>query len=123
MIRGAADRLCFVISRGKCDILEYYGAGAWGADIAYVVQPRPVGLSDAVFRAAALIGQTEPVVIGLPDTIWSSPDALQSPPCDVHSLLLFPVLHPGFFDLVLTHSPGCVINMIVNECGANRQCS
>ena len=27
MIRGGADKICFVISPGKSDILEYYGAG------------------------------------------------------------------------------------------------
>src|SRR3978361_1522825 len=63
MIRGGADKLCFVISPGKSDILEYYGAGAWGAEIVYVVQPNPAGLCDAIFRAVSLIPQTEPVVI------------------------------------------------------------
>ena len=27
MIRGGADKICFVISPGKSDIMEYYGAG------------------------------------------------------------------------------------------------
>ena len=54
MIRGGAEKLCFVISPGKSDILEYYGAAAWGAEIAYVVQPSPAGLCDAIFRAAFL---------------------------------------------------------------------
>ena len=31
MIAGGADKLCFVISPGKSDILEYYGAGVGGA--------------------------------------------------------------------------------------------
>jgi glucose-1-phosphate thymidylyltransferase len=118
MIRGGADKLCFVISPGKSDILEYYGAGTWGADIAYVVQPRPVGLCDAVFRAAALIRQTEPVVIGLPDTIWSPADALQVLPSDVLSLLLFPVEHPELFDSVMTDADGRVIQIIVKQRGA-----
>src|ERR1700712_4421350 len=61
MIRGGANKLCFVISPGKTDILEYYGARLWGADIAYVVQADPAGLCDAVFRAAPLVNQTEPV--------------------------------------------------------------
>ena len=45
MIRGGADKICFVISPGKSDIMEYYGAGYGDATIAYVVQPqaaRPV---------------------------------------------------------------------------------
>src|SRR5437763_655089 len=53
MLRGGADKVCFVIAPGKSDILHYYGGGYGGASIAYVVQPRPGGLCDAVFRAAA----------------------------------------------------------------------
>src|ERR1700712_4172040 len=70
MILAGATKLCFVISPGKTDILEYYGGRLWGADIAYVVQPVPGGLCDAVFRAAPLIGEDEAVLIGLPDTVW-----------------------------------------------------
>ena len=40
-VLGGANKLCFVISPVKSDILEYHGSGAWGADIAYVVQPSP----------------------------------------------------------------------------------
>ena len=41
MIRGGADKLCFVISPGKGDILHYYGSRLWGADIMYaVLDPR-----------------------------------------------------------------------------------
>ena len=74
MIRGGADKICFVISPGKSDILEYYGAGYGDAAIAYVVQPRPSGLCDAIFRAAPLIAADEPVIVGLPDTIWFPED-------------------------------------------------
>ena len=52
MIRGGADKLCFIIAPHKTDILEYYGTRAWGAEIAYVAQARPSGLCDALFRAA-----------------------------------------------------------------------
>ncbi len=102
MIRGGANKLCFVISPGKSDILTYYGAGAWGADIAYVVQPSPAGLCDAIFRAAPLIPQTEPVLIGLPDTIWYPADAAALLPDHTLSFLLFPVKHPELFDAVTT---------------------
>ena len=44
MIRAGADKLCFVVSPCKTDILEYFGSRLWGADIAYVVQPSPGGL-------------------------------------------------------------------------------
>ncbi len=115
MIKAGATKLCFVISPGKSDILEYYGAGAWGADIAYVVQPSPAGLCDAIFRAAPLIPQTEPVVIGLPDTVWTPLDALAHLPPDVLSFLLFPVERPEFFDAVLTDPQGFVTRIAVKQ--------
>jgi len=118
MIRGGAAKLCFVISPGKSDILEYYGAGAWGANIAYVVQPSPAGLCDAIFRAAAIIPQTEPVLIGLPDTIWSPVDALASLPDDELAFLLFPVEHPEFFDAVVMDQDGRVVQIAVKQKGA-----
>jgi glucose-1-phosphate thymidylyltransferase len=51
MLTAGAKKLCFVISHGKSDILEYYGGRIGEADISYVVQPRPAGLCDAIFRA------------------------------------------------------------------------
>src|SRR4051794_29459578 len=101
MVLGGATKLCFVISPGKTDILQYYGSRLWGADIAYVVQPAPGGLCDAVFRARPLIGNDEEVLIGLPDTVWSPEDALLSLPDGTLSLLLFPVDHPELFDAVV----------------------
>ena len=59
MVRAGADKLCFVISPGKTDILEYYGARVWGAHIAYVVQPMAGGLCDAIFCAHPLIHRAE----------------------------------------------------------------
>src|ERR671921_129321 len=76
MVRGGADKICFVISPGKGDILEYYGAGYGAATIAYVVQPQASGLCDAIFRATPLIADHEPVMVGLPDTIWFPETAL-----------------------------------------------
>ncbi len=115
MIRGGADKLCFVISPGKSDILEYYGSGLWGADIAYVVQPKPGGLCDAVFRALPLIGPEEPVLVGLPDTIWFPEDGLAQLPDDRLSFLLFPVARPEFFDAVVTRDDGEVEEIQVKQ--------
>src|SRR3954452_12885219 len=70
MVKGGADKLCFVISPGKSDILEYFGASYRDVAIAYVVQERPGGLCDAVFRARPFVQPDEPVLVGLPDTIW-----------------------------------------------------
>jgi tRNA (mo5U34)-methyltransferase len=117
MVAGGADKLCFVISPGKSDIMEYYGSAAWGAEIVYAVQPAPAGLCDAIFRAAPLISQTEPVVIGLPDTVWSPSGALRELPSDVLSFLLFPVEHPELFDAVVTDLDGRVLEIRVKQPG------
>ena len=105
MILAGARKLCFVIAPGKSDILRYYGdrVGPPGqeADIAYVVQPRPGGLCDAIFRAAPLVHPDEPVVVGLPDTIWFPRDALTRLPRDRLAFLLFPVDRPELFDAVI----------------------
>ena len=65
MLLAGADKICLVISPGKSDILSYYGGGIGAADFAYVVQPNPGGLCDAIFRALPLIPPQEQVVVGL----------------------------------------------------------
>src|SRR4051795_8580810 len=70
MVLGGASRICFVISPGKSDILEYYGGMAYSATLCYAVQPEPRGLCDAIFRALPVIDDRSPVMVGLPDTIW-----------------------------------------------------
>src|SRR5262245_14136070 len=70
MILGGADKICFVISPGKSDILEYFGDSYSGASIVYLVQPKASGLCDAIFRAQCVVAADEPVIVGLPDTIW-----------------------------------------------------
>lgn len=101
MIRGGADKICFVIGAAKSDILEYYGSGYGSTAAVYVVQPSPAGLCDAIFRAAPLIGEDEPVMVGLPDTVWFPETGLAGLPDDRLSFLLFPVEHPEFFDAVV----------------------
>lgn len=101
LILGGADKICMVISPGKSDILEYYGDHYAGAEIAYVVQPGAEGLCDAVFRASRIVGPNEPVLVGLPDTIWFPEDGLRALPDADLSFLLFPVEHPEFFDAVV----------------------
>ena len=118
MIAGGAEKLCFVIGPGKTDILEYYGSRLWGADIAYVVQPQPGGLCDAVFRALPLVGHEEGVMIGLPDTIWLPANGLCALPNDKLSFLLFPVDRPEFFDAVVTDEGGRVQQIQVKQRGA-----
>ena len=108
MIRAGADKLCFVISPGKSDILEYYGSSIGNVDVCYVVQPEARGLCDAIFRALPFVGERESVVVGLPDTIWFPEDALHALPDDVLSFLLFPVDRPELFDAVVTGPDGAV---------------
>jgi dTDP-glucose pyrophosphorylase len=115
MMRGGADKICFVIAPGKSDILEYYGGGYGAAAIAYVVQPRPSGLCDAIFRAAPLVTPDEPVIVGLPDTIWFPADALGELPDDRLSFLLFPVDEPRLFDAVVMDEDGSVLEIQVKS--------
>ncbi|MGQ9367760.1 sugar phosphate nucleotidyltransferase [Azospirillum sp. ST 5-10] len=115
MMRGGADKIAFVIAPGKFDILQYYGTRLDGADFAYVVQPRPGGLCDALFRARPLVHPSEPVLIGLPDTVWFPEDALAALPDDRLAFLLFPVDRPELFDAVVTGDADRVVEIRVKS--------
>ncbi len=115
MIRAGATRLCFVISPGKSDILEYYGASFRGIPIVYVVQALPRGLCDALFCAAPLIAEADDILLGLPDTVWFPEDGLAQLPSDVLAFLLFPVEHPEFFDAVIADEHGVVLRIEVKQ--------
>jgi glucose-1-phosphate thymidylyltransferase len=116
MLAAGVTKICFVISPGKSDILEYYGNGKIdSAAFAFVVQPRPSGLCDAIFRAAPFIAANESVCIGLPDTIWFPQDALCALPEGDLAFLLFPVEHPEFFDAVTTDSHDRVVEIRVKH--------
>jgi dTDP-glucose pyrophosphorylase len=108
MVRGGATRICFVIAPGKSDILEYFGGEVEGVPVCYAVQPQAAGLCDAVFRAAPVVPTDEPVVIGLPDTVWFPENGLTALPDDTLSFLLFPVARPELFDAVVTDAGGWV---------------
>lgn len=101
LLCAGVDKICFVIAPGKSDILEYFGAAYGPATIAYVVQPQPMGLCDAIFRAAPLIAPEESVAVGLPDTVWFPENALAALPEDRLAFLLFPVDRPDLFDAVV----------------------
>jgi dTDP-glucose pyrophosphorylase len=115
MTRAGADRICFVISPTKSDILRYYGSRLGPAHVVYAVQPEPRGLCDAIFRAVPLIEPAETVVIGLPDTIWFPEDGLAALPDDRLALLLFPVDRPELFDAVVTAREGRVLEIQVKQ--------
>ena len=108
MLAAGADKLCFVISPNKADILRYYGAQIGSAAIAYTVQPRPAGLCDALFRALPLINPAESVLIGLPDTIWYPENGFTTLAHNGLCFLLFPVERPELFDAVAMDSRGRV---------------
>lgn len=118
LLAAGATHLCFVVSPGKSDILEYYGGEIGGARICYTVQERPGGLCDALFRALPLIAPNEEVVIGLPDTVWFPRDALRTLPSGLLALLLFPVDRPEVFDAVVTDDAGSVQEIQVKRPGA-----
>jgi glucose-1-phosphate thymidylyltransferase len=115
LVKGGATRICFVISPTKSDILEYYGGAAHGRPICYCVQPEPLGLCDAIFRALPLIDPQEPVVVGLPDTVWFPEDGLRALPDDQLSFLLFPVERPELFDAVIFDAAGRVQEIQVKQ--------
>ncbi len=102
MVKAGADKICFVISPGKSDIIDYFGGHSLSATIFYAVQEQALGLCDAIFRALPLISPDEQVCIGLPDTVWFPDTALADLPDETLSLLLFPVDHPERFDAVVT---------------------
>jgi len=118
MVLGGASRICVVVSPGKSDILEYFGATYAGAAIAYVVQPKPAGLCDAIFHALPLVADDEPVVVGLPDTVWFPADGLLRLGDDALEFLLFPVAHPELFDAVIADEAGRVAEIEVKKQGA-----
>jgi glucose-1-phosphate thymidylyltransferase len=101
MIRADVTKICFVIAPGKSDILEYFGAKFGTVRLCYTVQAEPAGLCDAIFAALPLVHASEPVLVGLPDTIWFPIDGLRVLPDDILSFLLFPVAQPQFFDAVI----------------------
>lgn len=115
MVLAGVRNICFVISPGKADILNYFGGHAFRATIFYAVQPKPAGLCDAIFRALPLIPPDEEVCIGLPDTIWFPDNALAHLPNGALSLLLFPVQHPENFDAVVTGAEDEILHVQVKQ--------
>ena len=51
MVLGGVNRVCFVISPEKTDIIRYFGARIGEVPICYAVQQNPGGLCDALFSA------------------------------------------------------------------------
>ena len=115
MLRAGVTNLCFVVSPGKTDILEYFGGDIGAAHVCYTVQSRPFGFCDAMFRSLPFIPEGETVCVGLPDTIWFPEDGLRMLPDDGLSFLLFPVAQPEIFDSVVIDSHGNVLRIDVKQ--------
>jgi len=115
MIQGGANKICFVVSPGKSDILEYYGSKVYSADVCYTVQTQAAGLCDAIFRALPFIAEDEQVLVGLPDTVWFPEDGFSFLDDANLSFLLFPVDRPEFFDAVVTDEAGRVLEIEVKN--------
>ena len=116
MLAAGADRLCFVISSQKTDIVSYFGGNIGAAAICYAVQQNPRGLCDAVFSAIPFISSQDEIMVGLPDTVWFPQDGFCALPDEHFSFLLFSVDKPQYFDAVVTDEIGAVREVQVKSC-------
>jgi glucose-1-phosphate thymidylyltransferase len=121
MIAAGAEQICMVISAEKADIIRYFAEQNYAAEIFYVVQRKPQGLCDALFRAEPFARSHEQVLIGLPDTIWF-PENAYLPALDLQridvNLVLFPVANPSAFDAVVCDDQGYVREVQVKTSAA-----
>ncbi len=115
MVRGGATTICFVISPAKHDIMQHHGARDGACRFVYAVQDSPRGLCDALFSALPVVRADEPVMVGLPDTVWFPENGLAALPDDRLAFLLFPVDRPEVFDAVLTDGDDRVIEIRVKS--------
>ena len=118
MIAAGAEQICMVISAEKTDIVKYYAERNYAAEIFYVVQRKPQGLCDALFRAEPFARSHEQVLIGLPDTICF-PENAYLPALDLEqadvNLVLFPVNDPSAFDAAVCDDLGFVREVQVKK--------
>lgn len=114
MIAAGAEQICMVVSAEKTDLIRYFAERSYAAEIFYVLQQKPQGLCDALFRAEAFACLHDSVLIGMPDTIWFPENGYRSALATIErtagdvSLLLFPVTNPAAFDAVLCDEQGFV---------------
>ncbi|HEX6806051.1 MAG TPA: sugar phosphate nucleotidyltransferase [Terriglobales bacterium] len=115
MLAAGVNRVCFVISHDKTDIVSYFGGKIGDAPICYAVQQNPNGLCDALFSALPFIGREDEVYVGLPDTVWFPVAGFEYLPDGQFSFLLFPVAHPELFDSVVTDHNGRIDRIEVKQ--------
>jgi dTDP-glucose pyrophosphorylase len=121
MIAAGAEQICFVISAEKSDIVRYFAEREYAAEIFYVVQQKPRGLCDALFRAESFAKSHDKVLIGLPDTVWFPENSFNaaltadaSRDSEVN-LVLFPVNEPEHFDAAVCDAQGYVSEVQVKQ--------
>jgi glucose-1-phosphate thymidylyltransferase len=112
---GGVTRLCFVVAPGKADLVAHFGAEATGLPAAYVVQPRPEGICDAVFRALPLLGPEDRVVVAPATALWFPERALSRLGDGGLSFLCFPVADPERHEAVVAAEDGEVRSIRVAE--------
>jgi glucose-1-phosphate thymidylyltransferase len=83
IVAAGADRCVAVVSPDKLEIVRVFGSTEKGMTLAYVVQPEPQGIPDALRRARPWLEGAD-VVFAMPDTIFLPPDALR----EVHAARL-----------------------------------
>jgi dTDP-glucose pyrophosphorylase len=115
MLAAGVDRICFVISPAKTDIVSYFGGKFGNTPICYAVQQNPGGLCDALFSALPFVAPEDEVYVGLPDTVWFPLEGFVFLPDRQFSFLLFPVEHPELFDAVVTNHAGRVEEIQVKQ--------
>jgi glucose-1-phosphate thymidylyltransferase len=115
MLAAEVNRVCFVISPAKTDIVNYFGGRIGDAPICYAVQQNPNGLCDALFSALPFVAPDDQVLVGLPDTIWFPVEGFEFLPDGEFSFLLFPVSRPELFDAVIVDHCGRVEEIQVKQ--------
>jgi dTDP-glucose pyrophosphorylase len=115
---GGVTTLCVIISHEKNDIVKLLKNKYDNINICYVVQDKPLGLCDALFRASGILTPQDLVMIGLPDTIWYPEDAFVGCEDDNFTLILFPVDNPEQFDSVIIDENDTVQQVLVK----NKEC-
>jgi dTDP-glucose pyrophosphorylase len=125
MIAAGAEQICMVVSAEKTDLIRYFAERSYAAEIFYVLQQKPLGLCDALFRAEPFARHHDAVLVGLPDTIWfpengyrQALSVIEGTQADV-SLLLFPVHNPSSFDAVVSDEYGYVQEVEVKRADAH----
>ncbi|MGZ4835609.1 MAG: sugar phosphate nucleotidyltransferase [Terriglobales bacterium] len=123
MIAAGATQICMVISAEKTDIVKYFAEREFAAEIFYVVQRRPQGLCDALFRAEPFARHHGQVLLGLPDTIWFPENAYRQAVDNTDgagiNLVCFPVLDASAFDAVVSDELGYVQRVEVKQKNAH----